>query len=649
MKKYILIAISFFVLSNAKAEKIQVHSPNDKFSIELSVGDSISLKAFQEEELLFQILDMRLILDRSGRKKKLKLKDYSIEDYNYTEEAIVPYKNRIVNQKFKLLTLYFKKLKLEVRVYEDGFAYRYVSDRRGDLDVVSETMSLEFPDASQIWHTGIDGFVSHYESIFQKMLIDSVPPNKNACLPLLFETRNNIKVLFSESDLYDYPNLFLRKGAGSQLRAVFPNIPDSIVDKDDRTEHIRSEKNYIASTSGKRSFPWRSFIIATEDKQIVASDMNWRLASSLKKKEECRWVKPGKVAWDWWSANNIYNVDFASGINNDTYKYYIDFASKYGLEYIILDEGWSPTTKINQSIEELDVPELVKYGEAKNVGLILWVLWKPLIRDLDSTLDLYKKWGVKGVKVDFMQRADQAMVNYYTAIAAAAFERKLVVDFHGSYKPSGLQKAYPNVLSFEGVKGLENVKWGKDITPEHNCTLPFVRMAAGPMDYTPGAMSNAHIHNYAIRWDRPMSMGTRAHQLALYVIYESPLQMLCDNPSAYYKEHESTAFISQIPVTWDETIVIDAAVGEYLVMARRKGGTWYLAAIGDQKEHTFSVDLDFLRETHYEVKIFEDGRNSNRNAEDYKIRKQTIDHTKTLKLKLAKGGGYCAIIKPKHY
>jgi alpha-glucosidase len=357
--------------------------------------------------------------------------------------------------------------------------------------------------------------------------------------------------------------------------------------------------------------------------------------------DDTSWIKPGKVAWDWWNWNNIYGVDFRAGINTETYKYYIDFASKYGIEYVILDEGWYKLGNLLDVVPEINVEELVTHGKEKNVGIILWVIWKTLDDQLEEALDQFVKWGVKGIKVDFMQRDDQWMVNYYYKIAREAAKRHLLVDFHGAYKPTGLIRTYPNVLTSEGVRGLENSKWSKDDpSPGHNVTIPFIRMLAGPMDYTPGAMLNATKEPFRPVFNRPMSQGTRCHQLAMYVVYESPLQMLCDSPSNYLKEAECMDFFSRVPTVWDDTKVLDAKVGEYVLITRRSGNEWYVGAMTNWTARELEVDFSFLDAGNYTIEIYQDGINADRNAMDYKKVVRTVTKNEKLNIHLAPGGGW---------
>jgi alpha-glucosidase len=359
--------------------------------------------------------------------------------------------------------------------------------------------------------------------------------------------------------------MFVRGNGTTTMDAIFPKYILEAVDSKkspDRNQTITKEADYIAKVSGNRAYPWRVFIISDDDRTFVESNLTFQL-SKPRVVKNTTWIRPGKVAWDWYNANNIYGVNFKSGLNTFTYKYYIDFAAAKRIEYVILDEGWTKsTTEILDFNPDIDVPELIRYGKENGVELILWVLWKPLDANLAQILETYKSWGVKGIKVDFMQRNDQYMVSSYERIAKECARLELIVNFHGAFKPSGLRRTYPNVLNYEGVMGSENNKWSKKITPKHNLTIPFIRMASGPMDYTPGVMNNRQETNYAISWERPMSQGTRAHQVAMYVVYEAPLQMLCESPSRYYEEYETLDFIVQIPTTWDETIVLHGSIGD---------------------------------------------------------------------------------------
>jgi alpha-glucosidase len=402
---------------------------------------------------------------------------------------------------------------------------------------------------------------------------------------------------------------------------------------------------YLAKTAGKRVFPWRVLMIAAKDGDLIESPMIYRLAKPST--GDFSWVRPGKVAWDWWNDLNLRGVGFQAGVNTATYKYFIDFAAANGIEYVILDEGWYKLGDLLSVVPDVDLDAILAHARAKNVGIILWVVWKTLDDQFGPAMEQFTKWGVKGLKVDFMQRDDQRMVNYYYKVASEAAKRHFLVDFHGAYKPTGLYRTFPNVLTSEGVKGLENSKWSRDVTPEHDVTIPFTRMAMGPMDYTPGAMVNGGLKNFQAIFNQPMSQGTRCHQLGMYVVYESPLQMLSDTPTNYQREPECLTFLSRVPTTWDETRVLEAKIADYVIVARRKGLDWYLGAMTDESQREFTLDLSFLEDRPYDVTIWQDGVNADRDGNDYAIVKKSLTKTERLPVRLAAGGGWVAVISPK--
>jgi alpha-glucosidase len=402
---------------------------------------------------------------------------------------------------------------------------------------------------------------------------------------------------------------------------------------------VNKRADYIAKTNGARSFPWRVVIISTEDKQLANNDMMQRLAAPSNV-SDITWIKPGKVAWDWWNDWNVTHVDFKAGINVPTYKYYIDFAAANKLEYIIMDEGWSDDHDLNKL--KLDVQQIVDYGKQKNIGVILWSTWYAITRNTDEVFTKYSQMGVKGFKVDFMDRDDQKMVSSLYELARKAADHHLMMDYHGMYKPSGIQRTWPNVINCEGVKGLENMKWGTDNQPGYDVSIPFIRMLSGPMDYTPGAMRNASKDAFRPVNSNPMSQGTRCHQLAMYTIFEAPLQMLSDNPTIYRKEQESTDFIASVPTIFDETVALDGKVGEFVSIARRKGNTWYAGAMTSWSAREIAVDLSFLGDGNYKAVIFEDGVNADRDATDYTRKVINVTSKDKFTVKLAPGGGWAA-------
>ncbi len=648
IKRILLPVFAVLLLSvKVSGQQLDLSSPDGKITVKIDIGNDIKWSASLDGKAVITPGVISLTVNKEVLGKKPVLISKNRRQVNNTIVVDVPRKNKIQADFCNELKLDFKNsYSLTFRAYNEGIAYRFETKYKNEIIVNNETLNLNFNPGSQVFFPEEESIVSHYERSYLDTALASLAAGRFCSLPVLV-TSGGVRVLVTDADLFDYPNMFLSATGTNSLTSKFPAVvlQTEPGKKPDRDEKIVREADYIARTAGTRTLPWRVFTITGDDRKLAESDMVFKLsrASALK---DAKWIKPGKVAWDWWNANNIYGVDFKAGLNTATYKYYIDFAAKYKLEYIILDEGWSEsTTNLTAPNPDIDVQELISYGKSKGVGVILWMLWKPLDQNMESILDKFTEWGAKGIKVDFMQRADQDMVNYYERVASACAKRHLLVDFHGAYKPAGLHRAYPNVMSHEGLKGAENNKWGKLITPDHNLTLPFIRMVAGPMDYTPGAMMNANEISFRDIFDNPMSMGTRCHQFAMYVVYESPLQMLADNPTHYYKEPESTEFISKMPVTWDETKVLDAKVADYILVARKKDTKWYVGAMTDWTPRTLTLDCSFLPEGNYKIEIMEDGINAEHNGNDYRKEVQKITNGTKLNLKLAAGGGWAAIIE----
>ena len=564
---------------------------------------------------------------------------------NQVLESVVAYKRSKTEDNCNTLLIAFRSgLAIQFRAYNDGVAYRFETSLKDEIIVRNEIADFQFPSGSNAWYPLEESFMSHNERIFIYSSLDTIGGKHLASLPTLFKA-NGVNILVTEADIEDYPGMWLRGGGSGKITAVHPGYPETEKLTGDRNLYVTAARDYIAKTKGTRTFPWRAFVITPNDGKLVESDMVFRLGSP-NRLTDTEWIKPGQVAWDWWNANNIYGVDFRSGINNDTYKYYIDFASRNGIEYIILDEGWYKSGTVLESVPEINVPELCKYGESKNVGVILWVVWKTFWDKIDEAVLLYEKWGARGVKVDFMQRDDQKIVNFYYEAARKTAEHHLLIDFHGSYKPDGLQRTYPNALTREGVRGMENDKWERNITPEHDVTLPFTRMVAGPMDFTPGAMVNMDKANFNPQFTRPASQGTRVHQMSMYVIYESPLQMLSDSPSNYMKEQECTDFIVKVPVVWDDIKVLAAKTGDYLLLARRSGSDWFVGGMTDWTARQLELDLSFLPAGEYAMEIFRDGMNADKHAQDYKHLKVNVRSGDKMNIEMAPGGGWVARISP---
>jgi alpha-glucosidase len=647
MRRTLLTGYLFLLLASCTfAKEYTVSSPDSKIRLAVNVGRDITWSAsFNGKEVINSPRLALILADGKVLGENEKVKRTKISRLDEIIIPVVASKRASIADNCNILLVTFNSgFSLQFRAYNDGIAYRYETSLKGDIKVNNEIADFQFPAGSHSWFPLEESFMSHNERTFIYSSLDTIGNDHLASLPTLFQV-DGTNILITESDIEDYPGMWLLGAGSGKLSATWAKYPDRERLNGDRNLLVTSTQNYIATTKGTRAFPWRAFIITSDDAKLLESDLVYKLAAP-NKIEDTKWIKPGHVAWDWWNANNIYGVDFRAGINNDTYKYYIDFASENGIEYIILDEGWYKTGTVLESIDGIDIPELSKYAESKNVGVILWVVWKTFWDKIDEAVALYDKWGVKGVKVDFMQRDDQKIVNFYHEAAKKTAEHHLLIDFHGSYKPDGLRRTWPNALTREGVKGMENNKWSKDINPDHDVTLPFTRMVAGPMDYTPGAMINMDKANFTPQFTRPESQGTRAHQIALYVIFESPLQMLSDSPSNYMKEQESTDFIVHVPVIWDDLKVLDGKVGDYLLLARRAGKEWFVGALTDWNSRDMELDLSFLPAGTYTMDIFQDGINADRYAGDYKHHKVNVRSGEKMKIHLAPGGGWAARISP---
>ena len=558
----------------------------------------------------------------------------------------------VVRQAFAKIRDHYNELRLSMdggyavvfRAYDEGVAYRFeTSLPQEKVKVYGEEGAFNFPSNFIVYYPQEDSFYSHNERKYLPQHLSEIAPEFIATLPAVVDVGGGEKLAIAESDLEDYPGLWLRGTGGNGLAATFPAYPTKLVQTSDRDYKPVETADYIAETAGKRTFPWRVIGVAEHDGDLITNEIVY-LLEKPSQFQDTSWIKPGKVAWDWWNDWNIDGVDFKAGINTKTYEYYVDFAAKYGIPYIILDDGWYKLGNLLEVTPDLNMDELIAYAKQKNVGLILWASWKTLDDQLIPALDQFEKWGVKGIKVDFMQRSDQIMIDYFYRVCREAAKRHMLVDYHGDQKPAVMMRTWPNLINTEGVRGMEWSKWSAESEPKHNVTLPFTRMFLGPMDYTPGAMRNATRTTFRPINNQPMAMGTRCHQLAMYVVYEAPLQMLSDSPSNYLREPETMEFLGRVPTEWDETKVLDGKIAEYVVLARRNGKEWYVGAMSDWTGRTVDIDLSFLPDGNFTMDAYQDGVNAERDASDYKKSTTQVSRTTKLKLQLASGGGWAARI-----
>jgi alpha-glucosidase len=624
-----------------------LRSPNGRVELRIRTANGIRYEVLLGGRAILQ--DCTLSMDVEHKKlgaeaKVLKHKESS------QDRVLEP----VVRQKFAKIRENYKELHLDFdggygvtfRAYNEGAAYRFeTSLPQSEVKIYGEEMNLKFPSNDVVYYPEEESFFSHNERKYLPRHLAEIAPAFIATLPAVVDVGDGAKVAIAESDVEEYPGLWLLGTNGNGLAGTFPPYPLKEKLERDRDVRVVESTDYIAVTKGTRTFPWRIVGISEKDGDLLTNQLTWLLAKPSQV-QDTSWIKPGKVAWDWWNAWNVYGVDFKAGVNTQTYKYYIDFAAKYGIPYIILDEGWYKLGNVLDVVPEVNMEELSAYAKEKNVRIILWVIWNTLDDQLEKALDQYAKWGVAGIKVDFMQRSDQKLINYYHKVSRETAKRKMLVDFHGNQKPATMVRTWPNLISTEGVRGMEWSKWSAEADPDHDVTLPFTRMFLGPMDYTPGAMLNAQKHMFRAVNDRPMSQGTRCHQLAMYVVFESPLQMLSDSPSNYLREPEMMEFLAPVPTEWDETKVLDGKIAQYVAVARRNGKDWYVGAMTNWSPRELEIDFSFLPEGNFSLQAYQDGVNADRMGSDYKMTKTQVNRGTKLKIKLAPGGGWAGRITP---
>ena len=647
MKRIVSICMMLCLCLGIYAQKsYQLASPNGEIKVSVSVADKIYYDIAYGQETLLENGTMQLQVGNQWLGANPKVSKASTQSVDENIRPVIPFKFSNIRNHYNQLLLKFNgNYSVEFRAFDDGVAYRFITNKKGEMEVMDELMQVNFPADYQMHLQRSGNFGTNYEMFYEHPTYSEWKGKEGVTvLPMLIEAKNNYKILISESAVTDYPHMFL-KPTDKGIASTFPKCPTEFSISGDRSLKFDKVADYIAKTSGKRALPWRYFVITKEDGQLIENTMTARLAEP-NQIEDTSWIKPGLTTWEWWNGATPYgtDVDFVSGCNTATYKYYIDFAAKNGVQYILLDEGWAETV-FDPFIpnKDLDLQELIRYGKEKNVGIILWLTWLCVENHFD-VFAKYAEWGVEGVKIDFMDRSDQWMVDYYERVAAEAAKHHLFVDFHGSFKPAGLEYKYPNVLSYEGVRGAEQ---HGGCTPDNSVFYPFMRNAVGPMDYTPGCILNYQPELYLSKQYNGGGIGTRAYQMALFVLFETGLQMLCDNPTLYYREADCTQFMAGVPIPTDETISLAAKVGEYAIVAKRKGDKWYIGGMTNnkEKERVFELPLDFLPEgSTWKMVSYEDGVNAYKQAMHYVKREQQVKKGQTIQVKMARNGGFAAVL-----
>lgn len=656
MKKIYLFFVLLVVASVLRAAQHNkvLTSPNGRIAVTITIGEDLTYTVTHDGKTLISPSTLSMSLSDGevwGRNARL------VHSKTVMVNQIIPsplYKKSEVKDEYNGLQMIFRgQWALEFRAYDDGVAYRFINQRKKPFNVVNEEVNYCFTDdvPLTIAYVNVKGdferqFFNSFENVYTTAPLSEVDESKLILLPAVATLDTSTKVCIIESDLESYPGIYLNSAAQpGSLKAIFAPYPkESRQGGHNQLQAIVTQREaYIAKVDGKRTFPWRGMVISDNDIDLANSDMSYCLAAPSRL-DDIDWIRPGKVAWEWWNDMNLEGVDFQTGINNATYKYYIDFASANGIEYVILDEGWAVNLKADlmEVVPDINLKELVEYGKAKNVGIVLWAGYLAFERDMENVCRHYSEMGVKGFKVDFMDRDDQRMVEFVHRAAETAARYHLFLDLHGMYKPAGLNRTWPNILNFEGVFGLEQMKFCRPMPDmvTYDVTIPFIRQVAGPLDYTQGAMKNVSKDNSYICFSEPMSQGTRCHQLAAYMVFDSPLNMLCDSPTNYQREPESLEFIAGIPTVWDQTLVLDGRMGEYVVTARRHNDTWYVGGLTGWTARELTLDCSFLGDGQFKVTLFKDGVNAHRKGTDYVKETFLMTNNQQLQLRMAPGGGF---------
>ena len=668
VKKTILSLCCLMAMS-VSAANYEVNSPNGKVKVTVTAEETVQWQVTYDGKTVLMPSEINIQLQQGNKTLSLgKIGRVTKKQIRGNFENAF-YRKQTIRDDYGLLLMQTnQKMAIEVRAYDDGAAYRLISGHTKPTLVKSETAEYRFEADYQAFipyvndNRGGERYCYSFESYYDEQPLSAMFADSLAITPLAVCLPQGMKAIVMDAGVENYPGMMLVKGQGNSLAAEFAPYPlEQEIGGYDRLNLVPTKRaDYIAKLNGRQSLPWRAVVITERDADILNCDMAQRLAPVCRI-SDTSWIRPGKVAWDWWNNTNITGINFLSGMNTDTYLYYIDFAAKNRLEYIIIDEGWSGKESLTGGLNpDIDLQRLITRGQEKGVGIILWSSWRNLIGSnplgdmtmTDAVMKHYAEMGIKGFKVDFFDRDDQQVIASAYQLAECAARHHLILDYHG-LKPFGIQRAYPNIFNFEGVKGLENSKWEPRVgdkplhdQPHYDVTIPYLRMLAGPMDYTPGAMTNAMKDNFFGNNDHPMSQGTRVHQMAMYTTFEAPLQMLADSPTKYMQNQECTDFIAQIPTTFDETIALDGKLGAYTLIARRKGTIWYVAAMTDWRPRDLTVDLSFLSPGQHEADIFADGINATKEATDYQHHHQKVSTTSRLNIHLSSGGGWTAIITP---
>ena len=649
------LLVSVILLTSTQsllAKTYDVSSPNGKLTARIAIEEQCQLSILLDNEELMAPSTIDLTLkDGKQAYSQAKVARSKRSSINETIEAPM-YRQASFTFKANQLDLKLKGgFGLIVLATDEGVAYRFYQTNKGTTTIYDEVADYQFGADRTAWLAYSTNKEKPYAMAFQNIYHETAinkAEDQAAFLPVTIDC-DKAKVTLLESDVVSYPGMFVRANDGS-LKAEFAPYPKAMDYYRWRgMSYVKETEDYIARNEGAHNYPWRILAVTEDDTQMPLNNMVYALARE-NKIGPTDWIKPGKVAWDWWNDWNLRGVDFVAGINYDTYKYYIDFAAAHGLEYIVLDEGWYDSNKANimQPIEEVRLPELIAYAKSKGVDIVLWTVFNVIDEKLEEACKHYADMGIKGFKVDFLDRNDQTAFEMVERLAECAARHHLMLDLHGIYAPVGLNRTYPNIVNYEGVFGMEEVRWTelKNDMPLYDVTFPYIRMMAGAVDFTPGAMRNGTKEDWAAIYNKPISMGTRCHQAACYIVHDSPFTMLADSPTNYEDDEPYTQYIASLPTVFDETRILQGKMGEYIVTARRLGDTWYIAGQTNWDARDLTIDFSFLTEgKKYKVHLLTDGINAHHDAEDYRLSTMNCSSTTQQAIHLAPGGGFVVKLK----
>jgi len=646
-----LLAVLFFAFACQylrAADSLTVSSPDRKIDVTVYFKNelSYSIKYLGKPILCPSVIDLQL---QNGRQLSddLHLAKRSIRPFNGKIISPVPEKRKEIADTYTELSLQFKEpFTLLLRVYNDGVAYRIVTRFKDSIIIKNEIAEFNFPGHKKVLLALFeprdgDPFITSFEELYQLKQMDSLTERSMAFSPVLVGDSDDVKIALTESDLEDYPGMFLRGTSRNALQGAFAPYPvEEKMTKGEFPQAVVAKRaDYIAKTAGSRNFPWRVLMIAANDKELPSNDLVYRLASPSKV-HDVSWIHPGKCTDEWIIGINLFNVPFKTGVNTASYKYYIDFAKRFGFDRIMMDAGWSNYTNLFDINPSINMDTITAYARSKNIRISMWTLCSTLDKQLDSALAQFNKWGVDFIMTDFMDRDDQPMVNFYHRIAKACADHRIMIMYHGAFPPKGFNRTWPNAITRESVLGSEYNIWSNKPTPEHDVTLPFTRMLSGSLDYEPGILDNATREQFRPINQKVMSQGTRCHQLAMFVVYDSPMQIFSGNPSQGYLEPQFMELLGSLPTTWDDTKILEAKVSDYIITARKKGQDWYIAGMTDWTQREFHLQLDFLDNGIYRVESCTDGVNAGTYPSDYLLQTFNLEKTKAVTVRMTAGGGF---------